>query len=47
VLDSVSIYQLVGFMENEFGIEVDDDDLLPDNFSTISAIERLVKAKRG
>lgn len=47
VLDSMGIFQMVAFLESEFGIEIDDEDLLPENFETIESIGRLVEAKRA
>ena len=46
VLDSLGIFQLVSFLEEEFGIEVLDEELIPENFGTIEGIARLVSAKR-
>jgi acyl carrier protein len=42
VLDSMAIFETVAFLEDQFGIEVQDEDLVPENFETISAIARLV-----
>jgi acyl carrier protein len=42
VLDSMAIFETIAYLEDEFGIEVQDDDLVPENFETISAIARLV-----
>ena len=47
VLDSLGIYQVVSFLQDEFGIDVETADLVPDNFETIGAIERLVSSKTG
>jgi acyl carrier protein len=47
VLDSMGIFQVVSFLESEFGIEVDDEDLVPDNFGTIDLIAGLVESKQG
>lgn len=47
VVDSLGIFQLVSFVESDFGIEVADEDLVPDNFNTISDIARLVNSKGG
>jgi acyl carrier protein len=46
VLDSLGIFRTVGFLEDECGIEVADDDLVPENFSTLTAIVALTEAKR-
>lgn len=47
VLDSMGIFEIVSFVESEFGIEILDDDLLPENFATIGAITRLIESKRA
>jgi acyl carrier protein len=47
VLDSMGIFQVVSFLESEFGIEVGDEDLVPDNFGTIDLIAALVESKQG
>jgi acyl carrier protein len=46
VLDSLGIYQLVSFLESEFGIEILDQELIPENFGTIGDLARLVSSKR-
>lgn len=45
VLDSMGIFELVSFVEERFGIEIDDEDLVPDNFETIGAISSLIMRK--
>jgi acyl carrier protein len=47
VIDSLGIMHLVSFLENEYGVTVDDEELTPDNFATIGALANLVKAKTG
>jgi acyl carrier protein len=47
VLDSLGIFQLVTFLEAEYGIAVDDDELVPENFGSLAAIERFVNEKKG
>lgn len=46
VVDSLGIFSIVSFVESEFGIEVQDEELVPENFGTIAGIARLVGAKR-
>ncbi|MCZ6504931.1 MAG: acyl carrier protein [Actinobacteria bacterium] len=46
VLDSMGIFQVVAFLEDEFGIEVDDAELVPENFETIGSIAKLIDSKR-
>jgi acyl carrier protein len=46
VLDSLAMFELVSFLESEFGIEIRDEELVPANFGTIGDIARLVDEKR-
>jgi acyl carrier protein len=45
VVDSLGLLEIVQFLEAECGIEIADDELLPENFTTLSAIAKLVKSK--
>lgn len=47
VIDSHGIVELVAFLEQRYGIEVGDDDLLPENFSSVSRIVAFVEQKGG
>jgi acyl carrier protein len=46
VIDSLGIFQTVTFLEEQFDIAIDDEELTPENFDTISAIAQLVESKR-
>ena len=46
VIDSMGVYELATFLEQQYGIEILDDEVLPENFGSISALARLVDAKR-
>jgi acyl carrier protein len=45
VLDSLALLQFVEYIEGEFGIEVADEDMVPDNFRSIEAVERYVSSR--
>ncbi|HEX7292184.1 MAG TPA: phosphopantetheine-binding protein [Conexibacter sp.] len=45
VIDSHGILELVAFLERRFGLPVADEDLTPENFSSIASIERFVSSK--
>lgn len=45
VIDSLGIMMLVGFIEKDFGIDIDPEEILLENFETIAAIEGLIRAK--
>jgi acyl carrier protein len=46
-LDSLAIVELVSFLEARFGIQVSDDDLVPENFKTIDEIVAFVERAEG
>jgi acyl carrier protein len=46
-VNSLLAMQLVAFVEKEFGISVQDDDLDLDNFRSIDAISQLIARKSG
>ncbi len=46
ILDSLSLLRLIAFIQDELGVEVDVDEIVPDNFQTINAAARLVESKR-
>lgn len=46
-VNSLLAMQLVAFVEKEFGIRVEDEDLDLDNFRSIRAISNLIARKTG
>jgi acyl carrier protein len=47
IVDSLGIFQLMAFLEEEFAISIADDEVTPDNFRTLAAIEAFVEAKQA
>jgi acyl carrier protein len=47
VIDSLGMLKLVSVIEEEFDVEIDDDDIVPDNWRTIRDIAGLVESKRS
>jgi acyl carrier protein len=45
VVDSVGVLQLVGFLERQFDVSIQPDDLVLKNFASISAMADLVSGK--
>jgi acyl carrier protein len=45
ILDSTGVMEVVGFLEEQFSIRIDDDELIPENLDSISSIERFVSSK--
>ena len=46
VIDSMSLLRLVSFLEERFQIEVRDQDLVPENFRSLAAVEAFVNRSR-
>lgn len=47
ILDSLGVLDIVGFIESEFGITAEDDELVPENFRTIQHIANYVQSKQN
>lgn len=47
LLDSMSILKTVTFCEEQFGVTIPDEDVLPDNFESVRAIAKLVEKGRA
>ena len=46
IIDSTGVLELIGFLEEQYGIRIDDDDLLPENLDSIELIVAFVTRKR-
>lgn len=46
-IDSLGLLDVVGFFEDELGLEIDDDDMEPENFETIAEMIRFAERKLG
>lgn len=47
ILDSLSLLKLVIFLEEKFGMSIEDGDLLPENFSSVNAICAYLRARKA
>ena len=47
IIDSTGILELVSFLEEEFGITVDDEDLIPENLDSINNVTNYLARKLG
>ena len=45
MLDSLAVEQLIGFIEDEFGVLFDDEELVAENFASIDTVVGLVNSK--
>jgi acyl carrier protein len=42
IIDSMGVMEVIAFIETEFGVEVDDEDVTEENLGSIRAIGRYV-----
>ena len=47
IIDSTGVLELVSFLEEEFGITVDDEDLIPENLDSINNVTAYLERKLG
>jgi len=47
IVDSHGVMQLVGFLRERYGVTVREDELTPENFQTIAAIDAFVRRAKG
>lgn len=47
IVDSLGILDVVAFIETQFNVKVDDEDLTPENFQTIVRMSAYVEKKRN
>lgn len=45
ILDSTGVLEVVAFLEQQFGVRVDDDELTPENLDSIASIGVFVSRK--
>ncbi len=47
IVDSMGITELVAFVQSQFGIEVDPQEVIPENFDSVKNLATYVRRKRG
>lgn len=47
VLDSMGVVELVGFLEEEFGIDVGNDEINEENFESVRSLTEYVEGKKN
>jgi acyl carrier protein len=45
VIDSMTMWPLIVFVEERFGIKVEDADLMQENFRTLRALTKFIESK--
>jgi acyl carrier protein len=47
IIDSTSMLRLVLYIEEHFGVRVEDDELVPENFESVRKLAEFVDGKRS
>jgi len=47
IIDSTGVLEVIGFIEETFEVEVEDEEMLPENLDSIAAIAGFVAKKTG
>jgi acyl carrier protein len=47
IVDSQGVMELVLFVEENFGVQVKDTEIIPDNFDSVSKLSAYIQRKRG
>ena len=45
IVDSTGVLELVGFLEKDFGIKVEDEELVPENLDSINNVAQYLEKK--
>ncbi len=45
ILDSIGIMKLIVFIEENFGIQVEDEEIIPENFQSLNSIAAFIERK--
>lgn len=47
IFDSMGLLNLISFLEEKYGVQTEDTDLLEENFQNLISIEEFVSRKKG
>lgn len=47
IVDSTGILEVIGFLETDLGVHVEDDEMIPENLDSVAAIAGFVRRKKG
>ena len=47
ILDSTGILEVIYFIEDEYGIKVEDDEMIPENLDSVESLVVFVTHKQG
>lgn len=47
IIDSTGVLELVNYLEEEFSIQIEDEELIPENLDSITNVENFIKCKQA
>jgi acyl carrier protein len=47
IIDSTGILELTSFVEEKYGIKIEDDEMIPDNLDSLSNLVNFIARKKG
>lgn len=47
IIDSTGILEVIMFLEDEFGVKVDDDEMVPENLDSVANLVAFVQRKKA
>jgi len=47
ILDSTGVLELIAFLEETYGIEVEDEEVIPENLDSIANVAQYILKKQG
>ena len=45
IIDSTGILEIIFFLEEEFGLSIDDDEMIPENLDSVNNIVKFINSK--
>ncbi|RJQ17672.1 MAG: acyl carrier protein [Nitrospiraceae bacterium] len=47
IIDSTGVLELVSFIEEKYGISVDDEEMIPDNLDSVNKLSAFIDRRAG
>jgi acyl carrier protein len=47
IIDSTGVLELVAYLQKTFNIEIEDQEIIPDNFDSIAKLTRYIQQKQS
>ncbi|MCU0546655.1 MAG: acyl carrier protein [Oscillatoriaceae cyanobacterium Prado104] len=47
IIDSMNVIELVMFLEENLGIKIEDTEIVPDNFDSVSSLAKFARRKQS